>query len=132
MHGALAHLTLAFLLPLPQWRKYGPNPLAWMNSVYFRPGPAQPPPFDLSVARHRGRAGNWLMAVEEYERVAEWHPTEVDVWVGWMEAASHLPESADACTAVLARGLNSLKSPSAAESLYAAYVKATESAPAGP
>ena len=48
-----------------------------------------------------------------------------------MEAASHLPESADACAAVLARGLQSLASPDAAESLYAAYVKATGAGPSG-
>jgi len=69
----------------------------------------------------------WVSAV-----FTVWHPNAVEVWVGWIGAVSHLPDAAEACQAVLARGLQSLSSPADTEALYAASIKAIgHSLPAG-
>jgi hypothetical protein len=119
-------LTLAFLLPLPLWKKYAPNPLAWVDSLFFPSEEGGVPPLNLGVARYAASASQWQRAADEYERVAGWHPRAPEVWLGWMEVAGHLPDPEAETQQVLAEGLHALKDPSAREALFAAFTKARD------
>ncbi|MFN0129079.1 MAG: hypothetical protein ACKV19_20600 [Verrucomicrobiales bacterium] len=130
MLGVISHFTLAVLLPMPLWAKYAPNPLQWAGSIFFPSDPAGIPPLDLSVARYFAAARQWEKAADEFARVVEWHPSATEAWVGWMEAANHLPDASDQTREVLANGLRALESPAARDALYAAFAKTNAIHPA--
>jgi hypothetical protein len=121
--GVISHFALAVLLPMPLWAKYAPNPLQWAGSIFFPSEAAGTPPLDLSVARYFAAARQWEKACDECARVVEWHPSATEAWVGWMEAADHLPDASDQTREVLANGLRVLRSAEARDALYAAFAK---------
>jgi hypothetical protein len=96
---------------------------------FFAFEPAGTPPLDLSGARYFASARQWEKAADEFARVVEWHPSATEAWIGWMEAANHLPDAPDQTREALANGLRLLQSSTARDALYAAFAKTNTSHP---